>query len=122
MPGIQGFVGFVNLDNEVGGNATASYFLWLIEARHGAATAPLTIWLNGGHGPDSLLGLIGGMAPTTDLFEVTGGQSTDDRSSMAKVGPCKVTDGLNTILNPYSWSEIYNILFLSQLLGVGFSY
>lgn len=43
-------------------------------------------------------------------------------NSVSELGPCNVTKDLKTQLNPYSWSEKSNMLFLSQPLGVGFSY
>ncbi|KIH88503.1 hypothetical protein SPBR_07490 [Sporothrix brasiliensis 5110] len=110
--GVQEFVGFVDLNDNAGNNATASYFFWFSEARHSADTAPLTIWLNGGPGSDSLLGLFGAIVS----------QETNTPSTELEIGPCKVTDGLNTTFNPHSWSEVSNILFLSQPVGVGFSY
>lgn len=39
-----------------------------------------------------------------------------------ELGPCNVTANLTTQVNPYSWSEVSNMLFLSQPFGVGFSY
>jgi hypothetical protein len=42
--------------------------------------------------------------------------------TVVELGPCNVTANLTSQLNPYSWSEISNLLFLSQPIGVGFSY
>lgn len=39
-----------------------------------------------------------------------------------ELGPCNVTEDLQTQLNPYAWNEVSNMLFLSQPIGVGFSY
>ncbi|CAB3405598.1 unnamed protein product [Caenorhabditis bovis] len=60
---------------------------------------PLVLWLNGGPGCSSLLGLL------------------------EELGPFKVKDEGNTLFeNKYSWNAFANILFLESPAGVGFSY
>ena len=41
---------------------------------------------------------------------------------MKELGPCNVTQNLTTVVNENSWSEVSNLLFISQPIGVGFSY
>jgi len=41
---------------------------------------------------------------------------------LLELGPCNVTANLTSQVNPYSFNEVSNLLFLSQPLGVGFSY
>ncbi|KAF6814758.1 carboxypeptidase y [Colletotrichum musicola] len=73
-------------------------FFWFHEARKNKHDAPLMIWLQGGPGGSSLHGM---------LYEN---------------GPC-LSDGANgTDFNPYSWTEHFNIIYLDQPAGVGFSY
>ncbi|KAL8942993.1 MAG: hypothetical protein Q9216_001349 [Gyalolechia sp. 2 TL-2023] len=91
-PGVNSYSGYVDLAPD------AHTFFWFFEARNNPAEAPLTLWLNGGPGSDSLIG----------LFQ--------------ELGPCNVTEDLVSAVNPYSWTEVSNMLFISQPLGVGFSY
>jgi carboxypeptidase C (cathepsin A) len=41
---------------------------------------------------------------------------------LLELGPCNVSKDLKTELNPYAWNEVSNLMFLSQPIGVGFSY
>lgn len=53
-PGVKSYAGYVDL------SPTAHTFFWFFEARHDPQNAPITLWLNGGPGSDSLIGLFEG--------------------------------------------------------------
>ncbi|CAK4034662.1 related to carboxypeptidase C (cathepsin A) [Lecanosticta acicola] len=91
-PGVRSYSGYVDLSEDV------HVFFWFFESRRNPAEDDFTLWLNGGPGSDSLIG----------LFE--------------ELGPCRITPELETVLNPYSWNNVSNLLFLSQPVGVAFSY
>ncbi|KAK8062747.1 peptidase S10- serine carboxypeptidase [Apiospora hydei] len=95
-PGVKSYSGYVDLDEHT------HMFFWFFEARKNPDKAPITLWLNGGPGSDSLISLFSGNLPA--------------------IGPCNVTANGTAVLNPYSWTEESNMLFLSQPVGVGFSY
>eukprot|EP00933_Yihiella_yeosuensis_P080982 TRINITY_DN94512_c0_g1_i1.p1 TRINITY_DN94512_c0_g1~~TRINITY_DN94512_c0_g1_i1.p1 ORF type:complete len:487 (+),score=150.99 TRINITY_DN94512_c0_g1_i1:79-1539(+) len=74
------------------------YFYWMFESRNNPKTDPTVMWLTGGPGCSSMTGL---------LFEN---------------GPCKVNaDGTATELNPYSWTNKANVIWVDQPPGTGFS-
>ncbi|KAJ7504986.1 serine carboxypeptidase [Mycena galericulata] len=76
-----------------------SLFFYYFEARHNSATAPLSLWFNGGPGSSSMLG----------LFQEN--------------GPCRITNNSESVThNAYSWNNIANVLYIDQPVGVGFSY
>ncbi|OAX37709.1 peptidase S10 serine carboxypeptidase [Rhizopogon vinicolor AM-OR11-026] len=74
-------------------------FFWFFESRSSPTEDPLVLWLNGGPGCSSIVGL---------LFEH---------------GPCLIADeGNNTRHNLHSWNKNANIIYLDQPVGSGFSY
>lgn len=60
-PGVKSYAGYVDL------SPTEHTFFWFFEARHDPENAPITLWLNGGPGSDSLIGLFEG---ETMCFEI----------------------------------------------------
>ncbi|KAI9793675.1 MAG: hypothetical protein M1816_007570 [Peltula sp. TS41687] len=104
-PGVKSYSGYVNLPpgslEDVGlpQDYNISYFFWFFESRKDPANAPLSIWMNGGPGSSSLIGLL------------------------EENGPCFINDDSNsTRLNPWSWNNEVNMLYIDQPVQVGYSY
>jgi carboxypeptidase D len=100
-PGVRSYSGYVNLP----ANASAGRlydihtFFWYFEARKDPANAPLSLWLQGGPGSPSTPAIFG------------------------ETGPCFVTsDSKGTRLNPWSWNNEVNMLYMDQPVQTGFSY
>ncbi|CAE6479344.1 unnamed protein product [Rhizoctonia solani] len=72
-------------------------FFWFFEARNNPEAAPVVIWLNGGPGCSSAMGLF------------------------FALGPCSIGED-GTTLNEWSWNNNANLLFIDQPAGVGYSY
>ncbi|KZT54075.1 alpha/beta-hydrolase [Calocera cornea HHB12733] len=78
-------------------------FFYYFDSRASPSTDPLLLWLTGGPGGSSAVGLL------------------------QELGPCRPHPSSNsnsnrTTPNPYSWNAHSNILFLDQPSGVGFSW
>ncbi|KAG8169263.1 hypothetical protein KVR01_000008 [Diaporthe batatas] len=105
-PGVKSYSGYVHLPERFlddGSGELQDYpintFFWFFESRKDPINAPLAIWLNGGPGGSSLMGLL------------------------QENGPCFISpDSKSTYLNPWSWNNEVNILYIDQPNQVGFSY
>ncbi|ORY17601.1 Alpha/Beta hydrolase protein [Clohesyomyces aquaticus] len=105
-PGVRSYSGYVHLPagtlDDLGvRNQTyeINTFFWFFESRKEPDNAPLSIWMNGGPGSSSMLGL------------------------MREHGPCFVnSDSNSTYLNEWSWNNEVNMLYLDQPVQVGLSY
>jgi serine carboxypeptidase-like clade II len=101
LPGFDGktpfeqYGGYLDVDQSHGRNL----FYWFVESQKDPANDPIVLWLQGGPGCSSLLGLL------------------------SENGPFHADpSGTQVSLNPYSWNKLANVLYLEAPAGVGFSY
>ncbi|KAH8822567.1 peptidase S10, serine carboxypeptidase [Flagelloscypha sp. PMI_526] len=73
-------------------------FFRFFESRQAPNEAPFLLWMNGGPGPSSANGYL------------------------LEAGPCTIVSGTKTVYNPFSWTEVANVMFLDQPVGTGYSY
>ncbi|KAK7744408.1 hypothetical protein SLS62_010198 [Diatrype stigma] len=104
-PGVKSYAGYIHLPpgelSDLGEEQDypINTFFWFFEARKDPENAPLSIWLNGGPGSTSMVG----------LFQEN--------------GPCFVNwDSNSTYLSEWAWNREVNMLFVDQPTQVGLSY
>jgi carboxypeptidase C (cathepsin A) len=86
--------GHLTVDTACGDNL----FFWFFESQADPAHDPIVIWLNGGPGSSSFLGLF------------------------AENGPYKINEDMTLSANPYSWNRNASYLMIDQPAGTGLSY
>jgi len=90
------YSGYITVNSTYNSNT----FFWYFPAQSGDASAPTILWLNGGPGFSSLFGMFNEIGP----FYV----STDNFPQLEPI--------------PYTWNKDYNLVFMDNPVGVGFSY
>ncbi|KAH7329252.1 carboxypeptidase Y precursor [Stachybotrys elegans] len=83
------------LDNEADDK---HLFYWFFESRNDPENDPVVLWLNGGPGCSSLLGLF------------------------MELGPATIDKNIKVVNNPYAWNNNASVIFLDQPINVGYSY
>ena len=95
------FSGFLDAtagcDTTANGNGCHLHY-WLALADEDPLDKPTILWLNGGPGSSSILGFLQELGPL--LINATGG----------------------LMKNPYSWTQVANVMALEAPVGVGYSY
>eukprot|EP01097_Dermamoeba_algensis_P004390 TRINITY_DN2873_c0_g1_i5.p1 TRINITY_DN2873_c0_g1~~TRINITY_DN2873_c0_g1_i5.p1 ORF type:complete len:338 (-),score=52.01 TRINITY_DN2873_c0_g1_i5:648-1613(-) len=97
LPGLDTKLPFEMYSGYVTLSSGRSYFYWFVESARNPQSDPLVLWLNGGPGCSSLLGLL------------------------SENGPLIPGDAGQLVANPYSWNKLANMLYLESPAGVGFS-
>jgi len=101
LPGWDGdlpskhYSGYLNI------TTTKHYHYWFIEAEYDPENAPIVLWLNGGPGCSSLIGLL------------------------EEHGPFRINDSTDppTLSRfEYNWAKLANMIYLESPVGVGFTY
>ncbi|XP_033755700.1 lysosomal protective protein-like [Pecten maximus] len=99
MPGLKTqppwkqYSGYLNAT----GNKKLHY--WFLESQNNPHTDPVVLWMNGGPGCSSDLGLL------------------------SEHGPFRInSDGKTVYYNSYSWNTVANMIYLEAPAGVGYSY
>ncbi|XP_030744973.1 venom serine carboxypeptidase-like [Sitophilus oryzae] len=91
---VTSYSGYFTVDKTFNSNM----FFWYFPAVTDSAHAPVVLWLQGGPGASSLIGLF------------------------AENGPFSVKNKHGLRLRKYSWTENHNVLYIDNPVGTGFSF
>jgi vitellogenic carboxypeptidase-like protein len=94
LKGITSYSGYLTVNKQYNSNM----FFWYFPAKKNSATAPVVLWQQGGPGASSLYGLF------------------------MENGPVRVNAQNKLELRQYSWHENYNVLYIENPVGAGFSF
>ncbi len=102
----QNWAGYLPISED---NDKNMLFYWLFEKNVSPEEAPLIVWLNGGPGCSSMDGLFLEHGPI--MFST---KSAEEKSHDGQLVEVK--------LNPYSWNNVANVMYVDQPVGTGFSF
>uniref|UniRef100_T1KQA4 Carboxypeptidase n=1 Tax=Tetranychus urticae TaxID=32264 RepID=T1KQA4_TETUR len=97
LPGLSGQLKFGTFSGYLDATPGTHLHYIFVESENDPANDPLLLWLNGGPGCSSLLGLF------------------------TELGPFRMNES-ELVVNPYAWNQVANIIFLESPAGVGYSY
>jgi cathepsin A (carboxypeptidase C) len=89
------YSGYVSVNGVIEGTTPGGHLFFWLHLSEGSPEDPLVVWLNGGPGCSSLLGMV---------FEC---------------GPFTLGDDLSFRKNPHAWNKNANLLFIEQVGGLG---
>lgn len=92
--GVESYSGYLTV-NEV---YNSNLFFWYFPAEEDREHAPVILWLQGGPGASSLIGLF------------------------TEVGPLRFVSGKKLMKRKYAWSKTHNMIFIDSPVGTGFSF
>ncbi|KAL0268028.1 UNVERIFIED_CONTAM: hypothetical protein PYX00_010117 [Menopon gallinae] len=93
-PNITSYAGFFNVDKKCDSNL----FFWFFPSQSNMKKDPVTVWLNGGPGSSSMLGLL------------------------TENGPYELTLKNELKLREYSWNRNSSVIYFDNPVGTGYSF
>lgn len=96
QPNFKHYSGYLEADDLKPTNRFWHY--WFVESQSNPSGDPLVLWLNGGPGCSSLLGLL------------------------TELGPFRIAANNTVVENVFAWNKRANVLFVESPAGVGYSY
>lgn len=99
LPGLKKQPSWKQYSGYLQAGGTRKLHYWFLESASNPETDPVVLWMNGGPGCSSDLGLL------------------------TEHGPFRIADdGATVMYNPFSWNTVANMLYLEAPAGVGYSY
>lgn len=102
------YSGLVSTSEEGKGTEEGALFFWLFEPTKPVVPDSLVIWLNGGPGCSSFIGLLTENGPVTVPLTAAGDACLNESAPL--------------VPNMYAWTNASNVLFVEQPMGTGFSF